>query len=56
MMMRLNFKTALLVLVVATVSFLLASWNNCGTLLFHTDWKTKYHKVRQNLYNSESGF
>ncbi|KYQ56822.1 D-glucuronyl C5-epimerase [Trachymyrmex zeteki] len=53
MMMRLNFKTALLVLVVATVSFLLASWNNCGTLLFHTDWKTKYHKDR---INTESGY
>ncbi|XP_011064766.1 PREDICTED: D-glucuronyl C5-epimerase [Acromyrmex echinatior] len=53
MMMRLNFKTTLLVLVVATVSFLLASWNNCGTLLFHTDWKTKYHKDR---INTESGY
>ncbi|XP_011172613.2 D-glucuronyl C5-epimerase B [Solenopsis invicta] len=54
MMMRLNFKTTLLVLVVATVSFLLASWNNCGSLLFHTDWKTKYqHKDRSN---TESGY
>ncbi|XP_018344399.1 PREDICTED: D-glucuronyl C5-epimerase [Trachymyrmex septentrionalis] len=53
MMMRLNFKTTLLVLVVATLSFLLASWNNCGTLLFHTDWKTKYHKDR---INTESGY
>ncbi|KYN11842.1 D-glucuronyl C5-epimerase [Trachymyrmex cornetzi] len=53
MMMRLNFKTTLLVLVVATVSFLLASWNNCGTLLFHTDWKIKYHKDR---INTESGY
>ncbi|KYN00735.1 PREDICTED: D-glucuronyl C5-epimerase [Cyphomyrmex costatus] len=52
-MMRLNFKTTLLVLVVATVSFLLASWNNCGNLLFHTDWKTKYHKDR---INTESGY
>ncbi|KYN37867.1 D-glucuronyl C5-epimerase [Trachymyrmex septentrionalis] len=52
-MMRLNFKTTLLVLVVATLSFLLASWNNCGTLLFHTDWKTKYHKDR---INTESGY
>ncbi|XP_011686132.1 PREDICTED: D-glucuronyl C5-epimerase [Wasmannia auropunctata] len=53
MMMRLNFKTTLLVLVVATLSFLLASWNNCGSLLFHTDWKTKYHKDR---LNTESGY
>ncbi|KAG5308593.1 GLCE epimerase, partial [Pseudoatta argentina] len=53
MMMRLNFKTTLLVLVVATVSFLLASWNNCGTLLFYTDWKIKYHKDR---INTESGY
>lgn len=51
--MRLNFKTTLLVLVVATLSFLLASWNNCGSLLFHTDWKTKYHKDR---LNTESGY
>lgn len=51
MMMRLNFKTTLLVLVVATLSFLLASWNNCGSLLFHT---AKYqHKARQiyDLYS-----
>ncbi|KAL0105611.1 hypothetical protein PUN28_015837 [Cardiocondyla obscurior] len=48
-MMRLNFKTTLLVLVVATVSFLLASWNNCGSLLFHT----AKHKDRSN---TESGY
>lgn len=55
-MMRLNFKTVLLVLVVATLSFLLTSWNNCGSgLLFHTaDWKTKYqHKDRSS---TESGY
>ncbi|EZA59450.1 hypothetical protein DMN91_010920 [Ooceraea biroi] len=48
-MMRLNFKTILLILVVATLSSLFTSWNNCGSsLLFHTaDWKTKYqHKDR----------
>jgi len=54
-MMRLNFKTILLVLVVATLSSLLTSWNNCGNnLLFHTaDWKAKYqHKVKQNKVSS----
>ncbi|XP_077280040.1 D-glucuronyl C5-epimerase isoform X1 [Temnothorax americanus] len=46
MMMRLNFKTTLLVLVVAALTFLLVSWNNCGSLLFQT---TKYqHKDRLN--------
>jgi len=51
-MMRLNFKTILLILVVATLSSLLTSWSNCGSgLLFHaTDWKTKYqHKVKQSI-------
>ncbi|XP_024891361.1 D-glucuronyl C5-epimerase B isoform X1 [Temnothorax curvispinosus] len=51
MMMRLNFKTTLLVLVVAALTFLLVSWNNCGSLLFQT---TKYqHKDR---LNTESGY
>lgn len=52
-MMRLNFKTVLLVLVVGTLSFLLTTWNNCGgSLLFHADWKTKYqHKVRYHVIN-----
>ncbi|XP_011881313.1 PREDICTED: D-glucuronyl C5-epimerase [Vollenhovia emeryi] len=49
--MRLNFKTILLILVVATVSFLLGSWNNCGSLLFHA---AKYqHKDR---LNTETGY
>jgi len=46
MMMRLNFKTTLLVLVVATLSFLLASWNNCGSLLF-----TKHQHKAGQIYD-----
>lgn len=57
-MMRLNFKTVLLVIVVAVLSSILTSWNNCGSLSFfkNTDWKSKFqHKVSKfslyNLYN-----
>ncbi|XP_076762423.1 D-glucuronyl C5-epimerase isoform X3 [Xylocopa sonorina] len=52
MMMRLNFKTVLLVIVVAVFSSILTSWNNCGSLPFFksTDWKSKFqHRDRLNL-------
>lgn len=53
-MMRLNFKTVLLVIVVAVLSSILTSWNNCGSPSFfkNTDWKSKFqHKVSKfNLY------
>ncbi|XP_071872776.1 D-glucuronyl C5-epimerase [Bombus fervidus] len=56
MMMRLNFKTLLLVLIVAVLSSILTSWNNCGSPSFfkNTDWKSKFqHKDRVNL---ETGY
>lgn len=56
-MMRLNFKTVLLVIIVAVLSSILTSWNNCGSPSFfkNTDWKSKFqHKVSKfnlNLHN-----
>lgn len=47
-MMRLNFKTILLVIVVAILSSILTSWNNCGSPQFFksTEWKAKFqHRV-----------
>lgn len=48
MMMRINFKTILLILVVAVLSSILTSWNNCGNNSFenNVEWKThSQHKV-----------
>ena len=48
MMMRINFKTILLILIVAVLSSILTSWNNCGNNFFlrNVDWKAQLqHKV-----------
>lgn len=48
-MMRINFKTLLLVLIVAVISCILTSWNNCGNSIFLRDgeWKNyQQHRVR----------
>lgn len=53
-MMRLNFKTVLLVIVVAVLSSILTSWNNCSSPSFfkNTDWKSKFqHKVSKFSLN-----
>lgn len=43
MMMRINFKTILLVLIVAVISSIFTSWNNCGSsiLIRTAEWKTR---------------
>ncbi|XP_033231176.1 D-glucuronyl C5-epimerase B isoform X3 [Belonocnema kinseyi] len=49
MMMRINYKTILLILVVAVLSSILTSWNNCGNNFFlrNADWKLQLqHKDR----------
>ncbi|XP_008548880.1 D-glucuronyl C5-epimerase B [Microplitis demolitor] len=54
MMMRINFKTILLVLIVAVISSIFTSWNNCGSsiLIRTAEWKTR----RDRLANSELGY
>lgn len=47
-MMRVNFKTILLLLIIAGLSSLLTSWNYCGNSFFlrNADWKSQLqHKV-----------
>lgn len=41
--MRINFKTILLVLIVAVISSIFTSWNNCGSsiLIRTAEWKTR---------------
>ena len=50
--MRLNFKTVLLIIVVAVLSSILTSWNNCGSPSFFkgADWKSKFqHRVSKYI-------
>lgn len=53
-MMRLNFKTLLLVIVVAALSSILTSWNNCGSPPFFksTEWKAKFQHRVSKVFSS----
>ncbi|XP_035738602.1 D-glucuronyl C5-epimerase B-like isoform X1 [Vespa mandarinia] len=56
MMMRMNYKTILFTLIVAVISSLLTSWNNCGYPFFlrPPDWKYQFqHKEK---VNNEPGY
>lgn len=55
MMMRMNYKTILLTLIVAVASSLLTSWNNCGYPFFlrPPDWKYQFqHKVSKSFQST----
>ncbi|XP_015598441.1 D-glucuronyl C5-epimerase B isoform X2 [Cephus cinctus] len=60
MMMRINFKIILLILIVAVISSILTSWNNCGNHFFFrsSDWKTRFqHKTSlQDRLANEPGY
>ncbi|KAK0174354.1 hypothetical protein PV327_010136 [Microctonus hyperodae] len=53
-MMKINFKTILLILIIAVISSIFTSWHNCGNniLIRTAEWKTN----KDRFTNSEDGY
>lgn len=56
--MRINFKTILLILIVAVISSIITTWSNCGSILFlrTSEWKTQHRNSLQDRFNNEPGY
>lgn len=56
MMMRINFKTILLILVVAVLSSVITTWNNCGNHFFENNSEWKAQSQHKDRTSNELGY